>query len=204
MGIVKIDDELATKIGLDSLATLKERVRDQIKSDYTRQSRMHLKRRLLDALDKEHAFPLPPAMVEGEFGAIWSQVEEELKRENKKPEDEGKSEDELKKEYRDIAERRVRLGLVLAKIAEQNSLTVTPDEVNRGIAERARQFPGQEQQVFNYFANNPQALAQIRAPMIEEKAVDFIAELAKVTERQVDRETLFSDPDEAAEKLKGK
>lgn len=195
-------DELAKRVGFDSLGTLKDRVREQLKTDYGRASRLHLKRRILDALDETHSFPLPQAMVEGEFNAIWKQVEDELKREGKTAEDEGKSEDELKKEYRDIAERRVRLGLVLAKLGEQNGIQVAADEINRAIMSRARQFPGQEQQVFEYYAKNPQAQAEIRAPLYEEKVVDFIAELAEVSERTVDRKTLFLDPDEAAEKLK--
>ncbi len=201
---LKVDDELAKKVGLDTLGTLKERVRDQLKNDFGRASRLHLKRRVLDALDTAHSFTLPPTMVEGEFNGIWNQVQEELKREGKTPADEGKTEDELKKEYHDIAERRVRLGLVLAKIGEQNGITVAPDEIQRAIAARARQFPGQEQAVFNFYTNNPQAAAEIRAPLFEDKVVDFIAELAEVTDHKVDRETLFLDPDEAAEKLKAK
>jgi trigger factor len=191
-----IDDELAKKLGLDDLATLKDRVRDQLKTDYTQASRLHLKRRILDALDKVHDFPLPPAMVEFEFTNIWTQVEEELKREGKTAEDEGKGEDELKAEYRKNGVRRVRLGLVLGRLGEQNSITIAPDEVQRAIMARARQFPGQEQQVFQYYANNTQAQAEIRAPLFEEKVVDFIAELAQITERKVDRETLFADPED--------
>ena len=202
--VVAIDDELAKKIGLDSLGTLKERVREQLKGDFSRASRLHMKRRILDALDEAHSFTLPPTMVEGEFNGIWEQVQAELKREGKTAEDEGKSEDELRAEYQKIAERRVRLGLVLAKIGEQNGLTVAPDEIQRAIAQRARQFPGQEQQVFNFYTSNPQAAAEIRAPLFEDKVVDFIAELATITDRKVDRETLFLDPDEAEEKLKGK
>jgi trigger factor len=198
---VEVNDDLAKKLGMDSLAALKERVREQLKSDYNNASRMHLKRRILDALDEVHSFSLPPTMVEGEFDAIWKAVQAELEREGKKPEDEGKTEDELKKEYHDIAERRVRLGLVLAKLGEQNGITIAPDEINRAIAQRARQFPGQEQQVFQFYATNPQAQAEIRAPIFEEKVVDFIAELAHVTEKKVDRETLFMDPDEALDKM---
>jgi trigger factor len=201
---VAIDNDLAKKLGLDDLATLKDRVREQIKSDFAKASRLHLKRRILDALDGQHAFALPSGMVEAEFNGIWKQVEAELQREGKTAADEGKSEDELKKEYHDIAERRVRLGLVLAKLGEQNGITVAPEEVQRAIAARARQFPGQEQQVFNFYSQNPQAAAEIRAPIFEDKVVDFIAELADVTDRKVDRETLFMDPDDAVEKLKDK
>jgi len=198
----KVDDELATKMGLENLATLKDRVRDQVKGDFTAASRLHLKRRILDALDTAHAFPLPPAMVEAEFESIWAQVEAELKRDGKTAADEGKTEDELKAEYRAIAERRVRLGLVLGKLGEQNGITITGDEVNRAIMTRARQFPGQEQQVFQYYANNQQAQAEIRAPLFEDKVVDFIAELAQVTDKPVDRETLFKDPDDLPESVK--
>jgi len=196
------DDELAKRLGLESLAVLKDRVRDQVKLDFQRASRLHLKRRILDALDTQHSFPLPPAMVEGEFNGIWTQVQNELKREGKSFEDEGTDEETVKKEYHDIAERRVRLGLVLARIGEQNGLNVAADEIQRAIAQRARQFPGQEQQVFEFYSKNQQAQAEIRAPIFEDKVVDFIAELADVTDRKVDRETLFMDPDEAAEKLK--
>ena len=201
---ISIDTEFAKKLGLEDLGTLKERVREQLKSDFARASRLHMKRRILDALDTMHSFELPPVMVETEFDAIWKQVEAELKREGRTAADEGKSEDELKQEYRGIAERRVRLGLVLARIGEQNGITVAPEEVQRAITARARQFPGQEQQVFNFYASNPQAAAEVRAPIFEDKVVDFIAELAEVTDKKVDRETLFMDPDEAAEKLKGK
>ncbi|HEY4076494.1 MAG TPA: trigger factor [Rhizomicrobium sp.] len=191
-----IDDELAKKLGLDDLTTLKERVREQLGSDYKAASRLHLKRRVLDALDSAHDFPLPPAMVEHEFTNIWAQVEEELKREGKTAADEGKTEDELKAEYRKIAERRVRLGLVLGKLGEQNGITVAGDEVQRAIMARARQFPGQEQQVFQFYAQNQQAQAEIRAPLFEDKVVDFIAELATVNDRKVDKDTLFADPED--------
>ncbi|HEX4301718.1 MAG TPA: trigger factor [Rhizomicrobium sp.] len=199
---VAIDNELAKKLGLEDLATLKDRVREQIKSDFAKASRLHLKRRILDALDAQHSFALPPGMVESEFDGIWKQVEAELQREGKTAADEGKSEDELKKEYHDIAERRVRLGLVLAKLGEQNGITVAPEELQRAIGARARQFPGQEQQVFNFYTQNPQAAAEIRAPIYEDKVVDFIAELAEVTDKKVDRDTLFMDPDDASEKMK--
>jgi len=199
---VAIDNELAKKMGFEDLATLKDRVREQLKSDFAKASRLHLKRRILDALDAQHSFALPPGMVESEFDGIWKQVEAELKREGKTAADEGKSEDELKKEYHDIAERRVRLGLVLAKLGEQNGITVAPEDVQRAIMTRARQFPGQEKQVFEFYTQNPQAAAEIRAPIFEDKVVDFIAELAEVTDKPVDRETLFMDPDDAVEKMK--
>ena len=196
---IAINDELAVKIGMTDLATLKDRIRDQIKDDYTRASRLHLKRRILDALDNAHSFPLPLAMVDSEFTNIWAQVEAELKREGKTFADEGSTEEEMREEYRRIAERRVRLGLVLGKIGEQNGITVAGDEVQRAIMTRARQFPGQEQQVFEFYSKNPQAQAEIRAPLFEDKVVDFIGELAQVTDKKVDKETLFNDPDDIPE-----
>jgi trigger factor len=195
-GEATISDETAKNLGLPDLVTLRERVRDQIKGEYGQASRMHLKRRILDALDRMHDFPLPPAMVEAEFAAIWAQVEAELAREGKTAADEGKSEQELKDEYHKIAERRVRLGLVLGRLGEQNGIQITADEVNRAIMNRARQFPGQEQQVFQYYANNQGAQAEIRAPLFEDKVVDFITELAQVTEKKVDKDTLFADPED--------
>ena len=199
---IVIDDTLAEKIGMSDLSTLKDRIRDQIKDDYTRASRLHLKRRILDALDTAHSFPLPPAMVESEFTNIWAQVEAELKREGKTAADEGSTEEEMREEYRRIAERRVRLGLVLGKLGEQNGITVSGDEVQRGIMTRARQFPGQEQQVFEFYSKNPQAQAEIRAPLFEGKVVDFIAELAQITDKKVDKDTLFNDPDDIPESIK--
>jgi trigger factor len=201
-GDVAIDDELAKKIGLESLAQLKERVKEQLQGEYARVSRMHLKRRILDALDTAHSFELPQGMVDAEFQNIWNQVDAELKREGRTPEDEGKSEEELKTEYRGIAERRVRLGLVLAKVGEQNAIAVSQDEVNRALAMRARQFPGQEKQVIEYYTRNPNAMAEIRVPLFEDKVVDFLGELLEVKDKKVPRDILFLDPDEAAEKLK--
>jgi len=195
-GEAVVSDETAKTLGLPDLATLRERVRDQIKGEYTQAGRMHLKRRILDALDKMHDFPLPPAMVEAEFASIWAQVEAELAREGKTAADEGKTEQELKDEYHKIAQRRVRLGLVLGRLGEQNGIQITTDEVNRAIMNRARQFPGQEQQVFQYYSSNPNAQAEIRAPLFEDKVVDFIAELASVTEKKVDKDTLFADPED--------
>jgi trigger factor len=198
-----MDDELARKVGVPSLGALKDRIRDQLKTDYGRASRLHLKRRLLDALDARHEFPLPETMVSREFDLIWKQVEEELQREGKTPEDEGKTAEELRGEYRKIAERRVRLGLVLARVGEQNGIAVSQEELQRAIMIRARQVQGREQEAYNFFSSNAQAQAEIRAPIFEEKVVDFIAELANVSERKVDRETLYLDPDEAEARLKG-
>jgi trigger factor len=199
---VAINDDLAKQLGLDSLDVLKERIRDQLKGDYARTSRTHMKRRILDALDESHSFDLPKGMVDAEFDNIWRQVDAEMKREGTTPADEGKTEDEMKAEYRGIAERRVRLGLVLAKIGEQNAISISQDEVNRALAARAQQFPGQEKQVIEFYTSNPQAMAEIRVPLFEDKVIDFLGELMEVKDKKVSREILFLDPDEAAERLK--
>ncbi len=198
---VPVNDELAKALGLENLAALMDTVGKQLEGDYARASRSHLKRRILDALDAVFDFPLPTGMVDTEFDAIWRQLESEIEREGKNEEELDQSEEELKAEYRAIAERRVRLGLILAKIGEQNGLEVGQEELNRAVAARARQYPGQEQKVYEFIANNPQALAEVRVPLFEDKVIDFVSELISVTNRTVDRETLFLDPDTAAEKL---
>lgn len=192
---VVIDDAFAAKLGIESLDKLKELIRDQMSADFARAGRTHIKRNLLDALDKAHDFELPQGMVDAEFDAIWKAVLAELDREKKTFEDEGKTEDELKAEYKKIAERRVRLGLVLAEIGRLNSLDLTQEELGRAVANEARRYPGQEQQVFEFYQKNPQALAQIRAPLYEDKVVDFIVAMAKVEEKTVSREELFADPE---------
>lgn len=192
---VEIDDAFAAKMGIESLDKLKELIRTQMGADYARASRSHIKRALLDALDKAHSFELPEGMVEAEFDAIWKAVLGELEREKKTFEDEGKTEDELKAEYRKIAERRVRLGLVLAEIGRLNSLDLTQEELGRAVAAEARRYPGQEQQVFEFYQKNPQALAQLRAPLYEDKVVDFIVAMAKVEDKTVSREELFKEPE---------
>jgi trigger factor len=200
---VPLDDKLAQAVGMESLAALTEAVRKQLEGEYAGASRTHLKRRILDALDAAYDFALPPGMVDTEFDAIWRQLESEFEKEGKTEEEQAQSEEELKEEYRAIAARRVRLGLILAKIGEQNGLDVGQEELNRAVAARARRYPGQEQKIYEFIANNPQALAEVRVPLFEDKVIDFISELISVKNRSVDPETLFLDPDAAAEKLGG-
>lgn len=192
---VTIDDELAKRFGFDELAKLREALAEQIKSDFTRMSRMHLKRAMLDKLDELHDFELPPSMVEQEFEQIWQQFEHELQHQNKTAADLDEPEEDVKAEYRKIAERRVRLGLLLAEVGEKNSISVTEQELNQALAERARQFPGQERQLYQYYQQNPQAVQELRAPIFEDKVVDYIAELADVKDKTVTRDELFADPD---------
>lgn len=191
------DDEFAKGIGFDDLETLKKAVKDQLGRELQRQARARLKRELLDKLADAHSFAVPPGMVEIEFNQIWSQVEEERKRGVKDPANEGKSDDDLKAEYRAIAERRVRLGLLLAEVGRANNVQVAQEEVNRALAEQARRYPGQEREIVDLYRKNPEALAQLRAPIFEDKVIDFILELAKVSEKEVAAEELTKE-DEAA------
>jgi len=188
-----IDDEMAKALGLESLDALKDAVRSNLQREHDAQSRARVKRRLLDALDARHDFDLPKRMVDAEFDQIWSQVEADMKAGKLDDEDAGKSEDELKDEYRKIAERRVRLGLVLAEMGRVGGVQINDEEVARAINQQAAQYPGQERQVVEFYQNNPQALAQIRAPLYEEKVVDYAIELAEVTDETVSREELFTD-----------
>ena len=192
---VKIDDELAKAFGMESLDALKTAVREQIGRDFTAQSRRKLKKSLLDALDGKYTFELPPTLVEQEFSAVWSQVEADMKQAGKTFADEDTTEDAARADSRKIAERRVRLGLVLAEIGEQAKVQISDDEVTQALIERARQFPGQEKQVWDFYRKNPQALAEIRAPIFEEKVVDHLLGQVKVADETVSREALFADDD---------
>lgn len=192
------DDDWAKGLGFDSLASLKGAIRQRIENDHAGQSRAKAKRALFDVLDAQHSFDLPPRMLDAEFAQIWRQVEQDRAAGRADPSDEGKSDDELKAEYRRIAERRVRLGLLLAEIGRRHKIEVGDQEVAQAIAAQARNFPGQERQIFEMYQRNPGMLAQIRAPLYEEKVVDYILELIKVTNQDVTREELFAEDDEAA------
>lgn len=193
-----LDDAFAKNFGLESFDKLKESIRDNIARDYGQASRAKWKKTLLDTLDKRYGFELPQGLVDQEFDAVWRQVQAEKARGGMDAEDAGKSEDDLKAEYRAIAERRVRLGLVLAEIGKDANVQVTQEEMNQALMERVRQFPGEEKQVFDYFRQNPQAMAQIQAPLFEEKVVDHIVSKAKVTERKVSKDELTKlDEDDA-------
>jgi trigger factor len=194
---VTIDDEFAKGLGFEDLETVKKVVKDQLSRDYQRAARAKVKRALLDKLSDAHNFEVPPGMLEMEFQQIWGQVEADRKRGVEDPEHKGKTDDQLKEEYKAIALRRVRLGLLLAEVGRANDVQVTQDEVNRALGEQVRRFPGQERQVVEFYRSNPELLAQLRAPIFEEKVVDFILELAKVTDKPVTVEELFKE-DEAA------
>jgi trigger factor len=192
-GEIKLDDEFAKTLGLESLEKLREGVKDRLQREHAAASRQKLKRELLDQLDERHKFEPPPSLVEQEFNNVWNSIEGDLKAQNRTFEDEGTTEEKARAEYRGISERRVRLGLVIAEIGEKNNIKVTDDQLTAAVVERARQLPGQEQQVWEYYRNNPGALASLRAPIFEEKVVDFLLELASITDKQVSREELFKE-----------
>jgi trigger factor len=195
---VTVDDAFAKSLGLESLDKLKEAVKARLQQEHLVQSRQKIKRRLLDALDGLHQFALPPTLAEEEFKNVWNAVESDLKAQGRTFEDEGTTEEKAREEYRAIADRRVRLGLVLAEIGDKNNISVTDDEITRSIVERTRQFPGREQEIWEHYRKNPAAVAGVRAPIFEEKVVDFLIELATVTDKAVSREELYKDDEDSA------
>ncbi len=188
-----IDDAFATSLGVDSLEKLRQAVKERIVQEYAGAGRQKLKRELLDKLDALHKFEAPPSLVEQEFTNVWNTVLADLKSQNRTFEQEGTTEEKAREEYRSIADRRVRLGLVLAEIGDKNNIKVNDDEVSRAVMERARQYPGREREVWDYYQKNYNALATVRAPIFEEKVVDFIVELADVVEKKVTKDELFKE-----------
>ncbi|MBY0383389.1 MAG: trigger factor [Xanthobacteraceae bacterium] len=194
----KVDDEFAKTLGVESLDKVKEIMRERLTQEFAGASRQKLKRELLDRLDETHKFDPPQSLVDDEFKLMWESIKGEMDSQSRTFADENTTEEVAKEDYRKIADRRVRLGLVLSEIGEKNKITVTDDEVSRAVVERARQMPGREKEVWDYYRSNANALAQLRAPIFEDKVVDFILELATVTEKPVSREDLFKEEDEKA------
>ena len=191
----KADDAMAERLGIESLDKLKELLKTNLESQYAGASRFKLKRALLDVLDEKHDFPLPPKMVEAEFAAIWQQVQQDKERGGLPPEDSEKSDDQLQTEYRKIAERRVRLGLVLAEIGRANEVQVTEQELLEAMRAEAMRYGQQAQQIFDMFRQNPNMQAQLRAPIFEDKVVDLIVDKAKVKDEKVSKEELLKEDD---------
>ena len=191
----EMDDAFAEKIGFENLADLRDAVAKQHQNEYDGLARMRLKRQLLDKLAGAVDFPVPPSMVDAEFGQIWQRVEADRKEGRGDAEDQGKDEDTLKAEYRAIAERRVRLGLLLSEIGRVNNVSVSPDEMTRAMRNEAGRYPGQEVQVMEFFRKNPRATDALRGPIFEDKVVDFVLELARVEDRTVTPEELSAEPD---------
>ena len=186
------DDELAKRVGYDDLASLRQGVVDRVKGQYANVSRMIVKRHLFDRLEEMHDFPLPESMVEQEFGSIWGEIEKRLEGPDAEEVREGKTDEELRDEYRKVAERRIRLGLLLAEVGRQNNIEVGQEDLQRAMAAQVQRFPGQEQVVLDFYRNNPSALSQFEGPILENKVVDYILELAQITARQVSAEELIA------------
>jgi trigger factor len=194
-----IDEEFAKSLNFESLDKLKEMIAGNLTNEYSRLSREKLKRQLLDALDKRYSFELPEGLVSQEFESIWRQVEQEQKASGRGFAEENTTEEAARADYRRIAERRVRLGLLLAEVGSKADVKIADEEVTSALIARARAYPGQEKQIWDYYRNNAQALAELRAPIYEEKVVDFILGQAKVAERKVSREELMkADEEETA------
>jgi len=187
----ELNDEFAKTLGAQSLANLRELVRTRIGGEYAAVARMKLKRQTLDALDRAHDMTLPETLVSSEFESIWRRFARSLESEGKTIADAGKPEEELRAEYRKIAERRVRLGLVIGEIGDKQKIQVSQDELKRALIEQARRYPGQERFVYEHYEKNPAALVELRAPIFEDKVVAYILEQAKPTEKQVTVEELL-------------
>jgi trigger factor len=194
-----IDDSLAEAVGMENLQALRDAVRAQIERDYAGIAQQRLKRQLLDRLAERHEFPVPQGMVDIELDVIWKQFEAERERAKQagatQPED-AQSDDEIKAEYRAIAERRVRLGLLLSEVGRNNNIQVTQDEINRALGEEMRRYPGHERQVMEYYRKQPGAVDNLRAPLFENKVVDYILEIAEVTDRSVSPSELLKDEED--------
>lgn len=187
------DDDMAKSLGLESLDALKGLLKTQLEQQYKQAARFKMKRQLLDVLDEKHDFELPKRMLDAEFQGIWQQVQQDKASGQLAEDDAKKSDEELRDEYMKIAERRVRLGLVLAEIGTRQNVQVTDQEVNAAIMREARNYPGQERQVFDFYRQNPGAAAQIRAPIYEEKVCDLIFTLAKVEDEPTTKDELLAE-----------
>lgn len=192
----KIDDEAAQKVGLESLERLREVVRGQIESQYGSMTRQKIKRQILDALDADYDFEIPEGLVEIEFNNIWAQVNDDLKKAGRSFEDEGVTEEQAREEYRVLAQRRVRLGLVLSEIGMNVGVTVSEDELKAAVFDQVRQYPGQEKEIMDFFRNTPEAVANLRAPIFEEKVIDHLLARIKVIDKEVTVEELMKEYDE--------
>lgn len=185
-----IDDDFAKKMGFEDLAKLKDVVKERMGAEFAQMTAMKLKRDVLDALDKEYTFELPEKLVEAEFKGIWTALTGEMNRSGKTFADENTTEEDARKEYRAIAERRVRLGLVLGTMGEKENVQVTEQELQNALMNRMRQFPGQEKMVIEYYRKNPGAMLELRGPIFEQKVVDTIVAKAKVSEKAVTKDEL--------------
>lgn len=200
-GKLEVNDDVAKSLGLESAEKLREIVRSQMESQYGEVTRQKLKRQILDQLDELHKFDTPAKLVDAEFESIWRQINQELTDNGKTFEDEDTTEEAAREEYRTLAERRVRLGLVLSRVGEDAGVTVSDDELQRALYDQVRRFPGQEQAIFEYFQKTPGAVHSLRAPIFEEKTIDHLLTVITVTDKTVSKEELMADDEaEAADK----
>ena len=195
---VAVDEAFAQSHGFENLGAMRDIVKEQIARDYGGLSRAKLKRALLDSLSESYDFAVPEGMIDAEFDAIWQRITEDRENDKLDPADAARSEDDLRAEYRTISERRVRLGLLLSEVGQRNDISVAQDDLNRAVAMRARSYPGQEEMFMKHYRDNPEAMNELQAPLFEEKVVDFILEMAEVTDKTVTLEDLVRDPDAAA------
>jgi trigger factor len=193
-GKLEINDEIAKSLGLESLERLREVVKGQIESQYGSMTRQKIKRQLLDQLDAEYSFEAPSKLVEAEFTNIWNQVARDLEAAGRTFEDEDTTEEAARADYQKLAERRVRLGLVLAEIGEKAGVQVSDEELQRALFDFVRRVPADQQQsVYDFYRNNPQALTTLRAPIFEEKVVDHLLGQVSVTDKKVSKEELMAE-----------
>ncbi|HQT67431.1 MAG: trigger factor [Rhodospirillales bacterium 20-60-12] len=195
---VEMDDEFAKSMGFGDLAALRGAVSSSIEREYDQMSRLKLKRALLDALAELAQFTAPETLVEAEFAEIWRQVEAEQKEGNLDPEDANKDDATLRAEYRAIADRRVRLGLLVAEIGRINNITVADQDLTRALRAEAMRYQGQEQQVIEFFRKNPQAMDRFRGPIFEDKVVDYVLGVVKLEDQETTPEELAAEPAGAA------
>lgn len=199
LGEAVIDDSLAEKMGAENLEDLRAKILERMEAEYKSAARNRVKKELFDILEERHEFPLPEVLVTQEFTSVWAQVEEQLNGENADEVREGKTDEELRAEYEKVAQRRVRLGLLLSEVGRQNNIEVSQEDLGRAVAQQAAQYPGQEQMVQQFYSENPQMLGQLQAPILEDKVVDYILELAKVNVRKVPPSEILADPEAEAE-----
>lgn len=195
----EFNDDFARSLGAESVDKLRELITAQLTQEYAQAARTKVKRELLDELEKAHDFELPASLVDGEFESIWQQLTQSLEREGKTFADEGKTEDEARADYRKLAERRVRLGLVIGEIGDKNKIQVSQDELRRALVEQARRYPGQEKFVYEYYEKTPGALAQLRAPIFEDKVVDYVLDQVNPSEKKVSKDELMKALEAASE-----
>jgi trigger factor len=203
INVPELTDEFAKSMGDESVEGMHTRMRKFLQDNYDGAARMRLKRQLLDKLAEGHSFDVPQGLVDVEFDAIWRQMERVKQDGQLDPEDVGKSDEELRAEYRKIAERRVRLGLLLSDVGQKNAVTVSQDDINKAVIQEAMRYPGQENAVVEYYQRNPQAIETLRAPLFEDKVVDFILGQAKITDQPASIEEVMRDPEDDAEAAEG-